>query len=268
MGYIGLPTACVLAESGHKVLGVDIKDDVVSKINKGESHFLEPGLEKLLKKMINNENLKASNKPDLSDVFIIAVPTPFKKNIANKDPDISFVIEAINSIIPFLRNGSIVIIESTCPVGTTEMISNLIKEKTKLKEEKIFLAYCPERVLPGNTLYELKVNNRIIGGVTKEASLKVKTFYESFCKGNISITNAITAELSKLTENAFRDVNIAFANEISMICDKFNINVYELINLTNQHPRVNLLQPGCGVGAIALQLILGLLLVVRQMNQS
>ena len=251
LGYIGLPTATVLAHNGFEVHGVDINEKAVELINNGQVHIYEPDLDIMVKKAVESGNLKASVVPEKADVFIIAVPTPFKEN---HKPDLTYVEQATKSIAPYLEPGNIVILESTSPVGTTEKVAEwILEEREDLSidenhEKRIFVSHCPERVLPGKILKELIENDRIIGGINEESTKRTVEFYKNFVKGKILETNARTAELSKLTENAFRDVNIAFANELSMICDELNINVWELINLANHHPRVNILQPGPGVG--------------------
>jgi len=245
LGYIGLPTAALIAKSGIKVIGVDVNADVVETVNRGDIHIKEPDLKGLVKYVVENGNLVAKKEPEEADVFIIAVPTPFKDGYK---PDLSYVIKATEMIIPYLREVNLVIIESTSPVGTTERISELIFKKRPELEGKIFIAYCPERVLPGKILYELENNDRVIGGIDEKSTEKAVEFYSRFVKGGLHRTNAKTAEMCKLVENAYRDVNIAFANEISMICDKAGIDVRELIELANKHPRVNILQPGVGVG--------------------
>ena len=245
LGYIGLPTAALIAKSGIKVIGVDVNADIVETVNRGDVHIKEPDLEGLVKYVVENGNLVAKKEPEEADVFIIAVPTPFKDGYK---PDLSYVIKATEMIIPYLREVNLVIIESTSPVGTTERISELIFKKRPELEGKIFIAYCPERVLPGKILYELENNDRVIGGIDEKSTEKAVEFYSRFVKGGLHRTNAKTAEMCKLVENAYRDVNIAFANEISMICDKAGIDVRELIELANKHPRVNILQPGVGVG--------------------
>mgnify|MGYP003346316161 CR=1 FL=1 len=245
MGYIGLPTAALIASKGIKVNGVDVNKQVVDTINKGKIHIVEPDLEGLVHLAVRKGNLKASLKPVNSDVFLIAVPTPFKKS---HQPDLSFVVKAAKMVIPFLREGNLFIIESTSPVGTTERIARLIyKERPELKS-KIHIAYCPERVLPGSVIYELQQNDRVIGGIDEASTQAAVKFYSRFVKGNLHQTNSRTAEMTKLVENAYRDVNIAFANELSMICDEAGINVNELIRLASKHPRVKILQPGPGVG--------------------
>jgi UDP-N-acetyl-D-mannosaminuronic acid dehydrogenase len=244
LGYIGLPTAALLATKGYHVHGVDVKPNVVETINKGLIHIIEPELDAFVKSAVQSGNLKASLKPDLADIFIITVPTPVDKN---NDPDITYVIDAANAIIPFIREGNYIILESTSPIGTTEKLVDLFRDNG-INTDKIHIAYSPERVLPGQTMRELVQNDRIVGGITREAAIHVCLFYESFVQGNVIITNSRTAEMSKLTENACRDVNIAFANELSILCDKFGIDVWELISLANRHPRINILKPGSGVG--------------------
>jgi UDP-N-acetyl-D-mannosaminuronic acid dehydrogenase len=245
LGYIGLPTSAIIASMGIKVLGVDIDKSVVNLINEGKSHITETDLDGLLKKTVDEGFLRASTKPEEGDVYLIVVPTPFK---GNKEPDISYVINATESVIPLLKEGDLYIIESTSPVGTTEKMSELIFSKRPELKNKINIAYCPERVLPGNTLYELVNNDRAIGGINIQSTQAAISFYKNFVKGSLFSTNSKTAELCKLAENSSRDVQIAFANELSIICDKADINVTELITLANKHPRVNILQPGCGVG--------------------
>jgi len=245
LGYIGLPTAAICANNGFHVIGVDINQKVVEIINKGEIHIIEPDLSELVKKVVDNGKLLATTTPVESDVYLIVVPTPFK---GNHEPDISFVEAATKAVLPLLKEGDLFIIESTSPVGTTNKMASLIYTLRPELEGKIYIAYCPERVLPGNVLYELIQNDRVIGGVDEASSIKAKAFYSKFVKGELHSTTALTAEMCKLTENSSRDVQIAFANELSLICDKANINIWELIELANKHPRVNILQPGCGVG--------------------
>ena len=245
LGYIGLPTAAFAASKGLNILGVDINPAVVETINRGEIHIVEPYLGELVKKVINSGNLQVSVSPQTADAYFIVVPTPFKQN---HRADISYVETATRTVIPYLKAGDLYVIESTSPVMTTEKMATLIfKERPELKN-KIYIAYCPERVLPGNVIYELEHNDRVIGGINHESTQKAIEFYSRFVKGTLHQTNARTAEMCKLTENSSRDVQIAFANELSMICDKAGINVWELITLANKHPRVNILQPGCGVG--------------------
>jgi UDP-N-acetyl-D-mannosaminuronic acid dehydrogenase len=249
LGYIGLPTASMLATKGHQVLGVDVNEHAVNTINSGRIHIIEPDLDILVKSAVHSGNLKASLKPEEGDTFIIAVPTPFKEENGNpKAPDLSYVESATRAIVPVLREGNLVILESTSPVGTTELIERIIGETRPDLKGKVHCAHCPERVLPGHILRELVDNDRIIGGTTRAAVEKAKELYKSFCNGAILETDSRTAELSKLVENSFRDVNIAFANELSVICDHLGVNVWETISLANRHPRVNILQPGPGVG--------------------
>lgn len=245
LGYIGLPTAIISSQHGINVCGVDINPKVVEKTNKGELHIVEPGLQDLLKKAVDSKSLVASTTPFESDVYLIVVPTPFK---AKHEPDISYVESATKTVIPFLKEGDLFIIESTSPVGTTEKMAELIfAERPELKG-RIHIAYCPERVLPGNVIYELVNNDRVIGGIDDDSADAAAEFYGKFVSGQLHKTNCRTAEMCKLVENSSRDVQIAFANELSMICEKAGINVWELISLANKHPRVNILQPGCGVG--------------------
>ncbi len=245
LGYIGLPTAALIAGKGLQVIGVDVSKEVVNTINKGEIHIVEPDLDGLVHHVVKKGRLKAATKPVEADVYLIAVPTPFKENY---QPDLRYVKSAITSIIPFLKTGALVIIESTSPVGTTEKMQEIILQQRPELKGKFFMAYCPERVLPGNIIYELEHNDRAIGGINEQSTQKAISFYKHFVKGELHATNARTAEMCKLVENASRDGQIAFANELSMICDKAGINVWELITLANKHPRVNILQPGTGVG--------------------
>lgn len=245
LGYIGLPTAIISSQHGINVCGVDINPKVVEKTNRGELHIVEPGLQDLLKKAVDSKSLVASTTPFESDVYLIVVPTPFK---AKHEPDISYVESATKTVIPFLKEGDLFIIESTSPVGTTEKMAELIfAERPELKG-RIHIAYCPERVLPGNVIFELVNNDRVIGGIDDASADAAAQFYGKFVSGQLHKTNCRTAEMCKLVENSSRDVQIAFANELSMICEKAGINVWELISLANKHPRVNILQPGCGVG--------------------
>jgi UDP-N-acetyl-D-mannosaminuronic acid dehydrogenase len=245
LGYIGLPTAAVAAVSGIHVIGVDVNPTVVDIINQGNIHIVEPDLAALVKKVVAEGCLKASLIPEEADAFFIVVPTPFKQN---HRADISFVEAATKMVIPYLRKGNLFVIESTSPVSTTEKMADFIfKERPELKNN-IYIAYCPERVLPGNVIYELEHNDRVIGGINEVSTQKAIAFYSRFVKGTLHPTNARTAEMCKLTENSSRDVQIAFANELSMICEKAGINVWELIALANKHPRVKILQPGSGVG--------------------
>lgn len=245
LGYIGLPTAIIAAKHGIQVTGVDINPKVVEMTNQGQLHIIEPGMQELLQEVVSAKQLKASTTPEISDAYFMVVPTPFK---GNHEPDISYVESATRAVIPLLKEGDLYVIESTSPVGTTDKMVHLIFSLRPELEGKIFIAYCPERVLPGNTLYELVHNDRVIGGINPESTEKAIEFYSAFVKGTLHRTNARTAEMCKLTENSSRDSQIAFANELSMICDKAGVNVWELIELANKHPRVNILQPGCGVG--------------------
>lgn len=245
LGYIGLPTAIIAAKHGVNVLGVDINSGVIEMTNQGKLHIIEPGMEEYLQEVVNAGLLKASTTPEISDAYFMVVPTPFK---GNHEPDISYVEAATRSVLPYLKEGDLYVIESTSPVGTTEKMQSLIfSERPELKD-KIYIAYCPERVLPGNVIYELVHNDRVIGGINPESTDKAIEFYSQFVQGTLHKTNCKTAEMCKLTENSSRDVQIAFANELSLICDKAGINVWELIELANKHPRVNILQPGAGVG--------------------
>lgn len=245
LGYIGLPTAIVAADNGIEVVGVDVNPHVVETINKGKIHIVEPGLADLAVKVVNKGGLKAQLVPEVSDVYLVVVPTPFT---GDHEPDISYVEAATRNVLPFLKEDDLFIIESTSPVGTTEQMAELIFSERPELRDKIYIAYCPERVLPGNIIYELVNNDRVIGGINPESTDKAIEFYSRFVKGVSHKTNARTAEMCKLTENSSRDVQIAFANELSIICDKAGINVWELIELANKHPRVNILQPGSGVG--------------------
>jgi len=246
LGYIGLPTAIIAArEGGIDIVGVDINPSVVEQTNAGHLHIIEPGMESMLQEVVNSGKLHASTVPEISDAYFMVVPTPFK---GNHEPDVSYVEAATRAVLPLLKEGDLYVIESTSPVGTTEQMADIIfGERPELKG-KIYVAYCPERVLPGNVIYELVHNDRVIGGLDEASTKKAQEFYSQFVKGTLHPTNARTAEMCKLTENSSRDVQIAFANELSLICDKAGINVWELIALANKHPRVNILQPGCGVG--------------------
>ncbi|MCM1310468.1 MAG: UDP-N-acetyl-D-mannosamine dehydrogenase [Bacteroides sp.] len=246
LGYIGLPTAIIAADKGGvEVVGVDINPSIVEATNAGRLHFIEPGMEEMLQKVVANGSLRAATAPESADAYFIVVPTPFK---GDHLPDISYVEAATRSVIPYLHPGSLFVIESTSPMGTTEQMAELIfSERPELKG-KIHIAYCPERVLPGNVVHELVNNDRVIGGIDPASTEEAVKFYARFVTGQLHRTNARTAEMCKLTENSSRDVQIAFANELSMICDKAGINVWELISLANKHPRVNILWPGCGVG--------------------
>lgn len=249
LGYIGLPTAAVLAKAGHRVIGVDVNAQVVTTVNEGRIHIVEPDLDQAVAESVASGSLSAQVTPAPADVFLIAVPTPFRSGADGiPQPNIDFVLAAASAIAPVLRPGNLVLLESTSPVGTTEQVAQVIAEASGLSSNQLQIAYCPERVLPGRILQELISNDRVIGGLTPAAAAAGQAFYASFCQGELLATTARTAELVKLTENSFRDVNIAFANELSLVCDHLEINVRELIRLANHHPRVNVLQPGCGVG--------------------
>jgi UDP-N-acetyl-D-mannosaminuronic acid dehydrogenase len=253
LGYIGLPTAAMFASRKKNVIGVDINQRAVDTINNGHTHIVEPELDMIVSAAVNQGYLKATTTPPPADAFLIAVPTPFR---GDHEPDITYVEAAARSIAPVLKKGNLVILESTSPVGTTEKLAKwLAEERPDLKfaagpddTTDINIAYCPERVLPGKVIHELVVNDRIIGGITKECSARAISLYKIFIEGECIETDSRTAEMCKLTENSFRDVNIAFANELSVICGKLDINVWELIRLANRHPRVNVLRPGPGVG--------------------
>ena len=245
LGYIGLPTAAIIASKGVEVIGVDLNEKVIDTINQGDIHIKEPALAGLVKHVVDEALLRASKAPESADIFLVTVPTPIT---ADKKADISYVEDAIKAITPHLQKNNLIIIESTCPVGTTsDMYEKIISDRPDLKD-KIYTAYCPERVLPGNIIYELEYNDRVIGGINSTSTAKAIAFYKHFVKGQLIPAQAKAAEMCKLTENAYRDVNIAFANEISMICAEAGIDPYELIELANHHPRVNILQPGPGVG--------------------
>jgi len=255
LGYIGLPTAAVLASKGVKVVGVDVNQHAVDTINQGKIHIIEPELDILVHKAVQDNYLKAVTRPEKADVFMVAVPTPFKDNY---EPDLSYIKSAAKAIATVLERGNLVILESTSPIGATEKMMEWMREDRpdlsfpKFGDDKfkvdIAVAHCPERVLPGHVVRELVENDRIIGGVTTQCAERARELYKIFVEADCLITDCRTAELSKLVENSFRDVNIAFANELSLICDKLDINVWELIKLANRHPRVNILQPGPGVG--------------------
>jgi len=253
LGYIGLPTAAVFAARKKKVIGVDVNEHAVTTINRGEIHIVEPDLDMVVHAAVTEGYLRATTKPEPADAFLIAVPTPFK---GDHEPDLSYIESASKAIAPVLKKGDLVILESTSPVGATEQMAAWLAEarpdlsfpQTAGEHSDVRVAHCPERVLPGHVLRELVENDRIIGGMTAKCSAAAAALYKTFVEGECIITNARTAEMCKLTENSFRDVNIAFANELSIICEKLEINVWELIRLANRHPRVNILQPGPGVG--------------------
>lgn len=244
LGYIGLPSSALLANRGFQVQGVDISPEVVNTINQGRIHIVEPDLDSFVQSAVNSGRFRASLKAEPADIFILAVPTPFHDGFV---PNIDYVLDAAWAIGPVVKGGDLVILESTSPVGTTEKVVEVL-EGCGVDTRTVYVAHCPERVLPGQIMRELVQNDRIVGGTTPEASAKVAAFYRSFVTGEVLITDARTAEMAKLTENSFRDVNIAFANELSILCDKFEIDVWELVRLANRHPRVNILQPGTGVG--------------------
>jgi len=258
LGYIGLPTAAMFASRKIKVIGVDVNQKTVDTINRGEIHIVEPDLDTLVAKAVADGYLKATMTPEEAEAFLIAVPTPFKPSGKGEipEPDLTYIKSASMAIAPVLKKGDLVILESTSPVGATEKMAGwLAKERTDLsfpqqagKEADISIAHCPERVLPGYVVQELVNNDRVIGGITSKCSKRAVELYQIFVEGECVITNSRTAEMAKLTENASRDVSIAFANELSMICDDFDIDVWELIALANRHPRVDILQPGPGVG--------------------
>jgi len=257
LGYIGLPTAAMFAAHGKKVIGVDVNQHAVDTINKGQIHIVEPDLDAMVAVAVQKGMLRASTKAEPADAFLIAVPTPFKNNDSEvPTPDLSYIESACQSIASVLKKGDLVILESTSPVGATEQVVEwLSKFRTDLSfpsetdlQHDVYVAHCPERVLPGQVVRELIENDRVIGGITNACSEKAVALYKTFVKGECVVTNARTAEMAKLTENASRDVSIAFANELSLICDETNIDVWELIALANRHPRVNILQPGPGVG--------------------
>ena len=255
LGYIGLPTASIFSTKGKSVLGVDVVQSVVDTINSGRIHIEEPDLDILVRAAVQSGNLTAAIKPAPADVFIIAVPTPFKEGgDGSRIPDLKYVESTARSLAAVVKKGELVILESTSPVGTTEKVRDWLIEELEARgnsgaiEEDYFFVHCPERILPGQMLKELVTNDRISGGLTSEASQKAKELYECFCTAEIFLTDARSAELSKLTENSFRDVNIAFANELSMICDELGMDVWEVIKLSNRHPRVDILTPGPGVG--------------------
>lgn len=253
LGYIGLPTAATFAAHGVKVTGVDINPHAVDMINQGKVHIVEPDLDALVRDVVAQQKLSAQLQPCEADAYIVAVPTPFKENY---EPDLKYIESAAKALAPYLVKGNLVILESTSPVGATEQMAAWLSEarpdltfpQQAGEQADILVAHCPERVLPGKVLQELISNDRIVGGMTPRCSQASIDLYKVFVKGDCIETNARTAEMCKLTENSFRDVNIAFANELSIICDKLDINVWELIQLANRHPRVNILQPGPGVG--------------------
>ena len=252
MGYIGLPTAALLANRGYQVHGVDINQHVIDTINRGEIHIVEPDLAEFVKTTVSNNTLTVNIEPEESDIFMIAVPTPFHADRLNEVtnspiPNIDYIVDATKKIAPYIKSGNLILLESTSPVGTTDMMANVLKDEG-VDINSIFIAHSPERVLPGHIMRELIENDRVVGGVNDESTKKAAEFYRTFVEGEVLETTAKTAEMAKLTENSFRDVNIAFANELSILCDDMDIDVRELISLANRHPRVDVLNPGCGVG--------------------
>jgi UDP-N-acetyl-D-mannosaminuronic acid dehydrogenase len=247
LGYIGLPTAALLAAKGYEVAGVDINPHVVETINEGRIHIVEPDLDAYVRSAVASGSLKAFATPQPADVYMICVPTPFRESDDIPQPNIDYILSATAKVAPLLKAGDILILESTSPVGTTHEMARVLQE-AGVDITSLNIAYCPERVLPGKVMIELVENDRIVGGYTTEATRTVSDFYRTFVDGHVLETDAKTAEMCKLTENSFRDVNIAFANELSLLCDKEGINVWDLIKLANHHPRVNILQPGAGVG--------------------
>lgn len=245
LGYIGLPTASLLATKGYSVHGVDVSERVVDTINEGRIHIVEPDLDILVRAAVSSGQLVASLEPAEADVFVIAVPTPFK---GDHEPDLSYVDAATDALAPFVREGNLVILESTSPVGTTERVAERLSAARPELAGRVFIAHCPERVLPGHILRELVDNDRVVGGIDQASTNRAASFYREFVGGEVLETTARTAEMCKLVENASRDVDIAFANELSVICHPLGINVWELISLANRHPRVNILRPGPGVG--------------------
>lgn len=246
LGYIGLPTATLFSNKEQRVLGVDIDENIIENLKNGKVTISEPGLDELVLQEVNNGNLSVSSTPMESDVFIIAVPTPIRDN---KKADLSYVIEATKSILPYIKKGNIVVLESTSPIGTTEDIIKPILEETGLNiGEDIYLGYCPERVIPGHIIKEMVENSRVIGGINLKSAIEIKKIYETMVKGKIFVTDCKTAEMCKLMENTFRDVNIALSNELAKICEKNKINAWEVIEYCNEHPRVEFMKPGPGVG--------------------
>lgn len=247
LGYIGLPTAALLASSGYHVVGVDLSQHAVDTINQGRIHIVEPDLDAFVRSAVSAKRLQAYTTPQSGDIYMICVPTPFHEDAGIPRPNIDYVLAATRSVAPFVKSGDMVILESTSPVGTTEAMARVLSE-AGADTAGLHIAYCPERVLPGRIMTELVENDRVVGGLTPEATEAVTAFYRTFVRGEVLETDAKTAEMCKLTENSFRDVNIAFANELSMVCEREGIDVWNLIRLANHHPRVKILQPGTGVG--------------------
>lgn len=247
LGYIGLPTAALLASNGYQVVGVDLNRYAVDTINRGQIHIVEPDLDAFVRSAVAAGKLQAYTEPQVADIYMICVPTPFHEGEGVPQPNIDYVLAATRGIASFVKSGDLVILESTSPVGTTEKMVEVL-QAAGVDTSKIAIAYCPERVLPGKIMTELVENDRVVGGLNEEATKRVADFYRTFVRGEVMETDSRTAEMCKLTENSFRDVNIAFANELSLICAKEGISVWSLISLANRHPRVNILQPGAGVG--------------------
>jgi len=247
LGYIGLPTAALLASNGYNVVGVDLNTHAVDTINQGRIHIVEPDLDAFVRSAVAAGRLKGFTTPQQADIYMVCVPTPFHEGEGIPQPNIDYVLAATKSIAPFVKPGDLIILESTSPVGTTVAMADVLAQ-AGVDVAQVNMAYCPERVLPGKIMTELIENDRVVGGLTEQATHAVSAFYRTFVRGDVLETDAQTAEMCKLTENSFRDVNIAFANELSMICAKEGINVWKLIQLANRHPRVNILQPGAGVG--------------------
>ena len=247
LGYIGLPTAAVLASRGYQVKGFDTNQQVLETISHGDIHIVEPGLDVCVRDAVGSRSLRVYSEVQAADIYIICVPTPFHVDSEIPEPNIEHVVAATKSLSPHIKAGDIVILESTSPVGTTELVENTLRENG-IDTSVISIAYCPERVLPGKVMEELVENSRVVGGITTEATAVVANFYKTFVRGTILETNAKTAEMCKLVENSYRDVNLAFANELSVLCDNNGVDVWNLIQLANHHPRVNILQPGAGVG--------------------
>ena len=252
MGYIGLPTAALLANRDYQVHGVDVNQHAIDTINRGEIHIVEPELDTFVRSAVQSGSLTANVDPAESDIFMIAVPTPFHADKLNKVtnspiPNVDYIEDATKKIAPYVKSGNLILLESTSPVGTTDMMADILK-KEGIDINNVFIAHSPERVLPGHIMRELIENDRVVGGINNKSTKKAVEFYRTFVNGGVLETTAKTAEMAKLTENSFRDVNIAFANELSILCDDMDIDVRELVLLANRHPRVNILNPGCGVG--------------------
>ncbi len=247
LGYIGLPTSALLAANGFEVIGVDLNATAVDTINQGRVHIVEPDLDAFVRSAVSAGKLKAFTKPQKADIYMICVPTPFHEGEGTPTPNIDYVLAATRSVAPLIESGNLLILESTSPVGTTAQMAEVLQQ-AGVDITDVSIAYCPERVLPGKIMKELLENDRVVGGLTPDASEIVGAFYRTFVRGEVLLTDAATAEMCKLAENSYRDVNIAFANELSLICDRSGIDVWRLIRLANRHPRVNIMQPGAGVG--------------------